>query len=109
MLRKAEDDSSPVWLVCMGQSEQAAHLIGLVSFNDAFVNVHVPSGVVALFSIDDCEDEYSDPREARPSDRARSQRLLDHTQLHDRPMAIYGSGMEAARDSIGFPILRHSY
>ena len=79
LLRKAEDDSAPVELVCAGPSEQALHLIGFLSSDeeDAYVHVQVPNAVGALFSIEDCEYEYSDPREARPSDRLRAQKLFD--------------------------------
>jgi hypothetical protein len=79
LLRKAETDSSPVELVCSGPSEQALHLIGFLSFDDedGYVHVQVPSAVGALFSIRDCEYEYTDPREARPEDRPRAERQFD--------------------------------
>ncbi len=35
------------------------------------------NAVGALFSIEDCEYEYSDPREARPTERPRAQKLFD--------------------------------
>lgn len=66
-------------LVCSGPSEQALHLIGFLSFDeeDGYVHVQVPNAVGALFSIEDCEYEYSDPREARPTERPRAQKLFD--------------------------------
>ncbi len=79
LVRKAEEDSSPVELVGVGPSEQAVHLIGFLSFQEegAIVSVRVPEAVGAFFSISDCDYEYIDPREARPAERARAQSLLD--------------------------------
>ena len=69
----------PVELVGVGRSEQAVHLIGFLSFQEegAVVSVRVPEAIGAFFSISDCHCEYGDPREARPSERARAEKLLD--------------------------------
>ena len=81
LLKKAEEDSSPVELACMGPSEQALHLIGFLSFTEdggiGYVHVNVPNAVNAFFTIDDCEYDYADPREARPADRPRAERQFD--------------------------------
>jgi hypothetical protein len=79
LLRKAQQDGAPVDFTCTGPSEQALVLIGFLALQEdgAIVTVRAPKAVGAFFSLDDCQFEYSDPREAPAKHRSRAQDLLD--------------------------------